>query len=360
MRVPLDDVEKNQPATTCLVTGGGSYVGSAVVERLLQSGHKVHATARRRKKLDALKSLPNSENLRVFEADLLVPGSFDEAIQDCTHVFHVASPFWNNVKPSEAEDRLYKPAVNGVENVLAACSSPMGAKVKRVVLTSSTAAVQGRPWEKGKDHVTTEADWNMSSTKDFQCYSYSKLMAEKKAWEIEKGQKAWSMVSINPGFVLGPPVFLPDGGDGESLKVGKDAAAGKYKFGCPNLGMFVVDVDDVAKAHCVAAFKSEAKGRYILAAKGDDLHNVMKSAEKEFLPEQRKIVGTSLPRWSLWIACNVFKLYPWETVEPLLHKVPKVDNSKAREELGIDFIQPGRALGDMIKRIDTLLGDGKK
>lgn len=63
---------------------------------------------------------------------------FLSAVDGCAYVMHIASPF-----PKENpghEDELIKPAVEGTTSVLRACQK---AKVKRVVLTSSMAAVQG-------------------------------------------------------------------------------------------------------------------------------------------------------------------------------------------------------------------------
>jgi len=54
------------------------------------------------------------------------------------------------------------PAVAGVENVLAAASRAGG--VRRVVMTSSVAAVVGDHCERGRGHVFTEADWNLTAT----------------------------------------------------------------------------------------------------------------------------------------------------------------------------------------------------
>ena len=37
-----------------------------------------------------------------------------------------------------------------------------------------------------------------------QPYTYSKIVAERAAWEIAGAQDRWDLVVINPGFVLGP------------------------------------------------------------------------------------------------------------------------------------------------------------
>ena len=65
-------------------------------------------------------------------------------------------------------DMVIRPAVSGVENVLRAVDETPS--VERVVLTSSVAAIVGDHWERGRDHVFTEADWNQTATQGFLPY----------------------------------------------------------------------------------------------------------------------------------------------------------------------------------------------
>ena len=63
---------------------------------------------------------------------------------------------------------VIRPAVSGVENVLRAVDE--APSVERVVMTSSVGAVVGHHWERGRDHVYTEADWNQTATETFLPY----------------------------------------------------------------------------------------------------------------------------------------------------------------------------------------------
>ncbi|KAL5859563.1 hypothetical protein ACOSQ3_000863 [Xanthoceras sorbifolium] len=87
-------MEKNK-CKVC-VTGGAGYIGSWLVNKLLEKGYTVHATLRNladRSKVDLLKSFPGADaRLILFEADLYYPNKFDPAIQGCEFVFHVATP----------------------------------------------------------------------------------------------------------------------------------------------------------------------------------------------------------------------------------------------------------------------------
>ena len=88
-------------------------------------------------------ALPGAaERLKLFKADLMAKGSFDEAFQGCSLVVHSASPYTVGVSGAEAKAKIIKPAIEGTENVLASVNKV--ASITRVVLTSSCAAVYGK------------------------------------------------------------------------------------------------------------------------------------------------------------------------------------------------------------------------
>lgn len=150
------------PAVVC-VTGATSFVAGPIIERLLLAGeaashpryssrslstdplvwlgHVVHGTVRdpgRDDLIAPLRSMPGAaDRLKIFKADLLVPGSFDEAMAGCEFVIHVASPFVMNVKPKDVQAKLLDPAVKGAENVLESVNRTE--TVKRQVLRTSIA-----------------------------------------------------------------------------------------------------------------------------------------------------------------------------------------------------------------------------
>ena len=99
-------------------------------------------------------------NLKLFEADVLKSDSFDKVFAGCTFVIHTASPFINGVRKEDVEAKLVKPAVQGTENVLLAVERCL--TVKRVVLTSSVAAIMGLPDERGDSYTFTEQDWSLT------------------------------------------------------------------------------------------------------------------------------------------------------------------------------------------------------
>lgn len=168
------------PERVC-VTGAGGFIGSWVVHSLLEHGYIVHGTVRNKNKSSHLKELPNSERLHLFEADLLVEGSFDKAFEGCSGVFHTASPFFFS-GVTDPETQMLKPAIDGTLSVLrSVCRTPT---IKRVIVTSSLAAIIVGNYE--QDHEFTEEDWsdeNLQRSANM-WYLLSKNLAERAFWDF--------------------------------------------------------------------------------------------------------------------------------------------------------------------------------
>lgn len=253
---------------TAMVTGGSGYVAGHLVKLLLQNDWRVHATVRdlgKTHKLRALVDLQQSfpGRLRLFAADLLREGAFDEAMSGCDTVFHVASPFFLPEQIKDPQTDLLEPALKGTRNVLDAVNRC--ASVNKVVLTSTIGAMFGDYADVlgMKGRVLTEDKFNTSSTLKNNPYHYSKVAAELEAWRIVNGQKRWRMVAINPGLVLGP-ALTPNSESG-SLFLLDELMRGVFFYGVPDFSFATVDVRDVAQAHLAAALNEDAHGRYIIA-----------------------------------------------------------------------------------------------
>jgi len=186
------NIDKTKPV---LVTGATGYVAGWIVKRLLDEGVIVHAAVRdpadykKIKHLNDL-ALKTHGKIHFFKADLLDQGSYEEAMNGCEIVFHTASPFTLNI--SDPQKDLVDPAVLGTQNVLDAANKTTS--VKRVVLTSSCAAIYGDTADKESvpNGVFTEEHWNTTSSLDHQPYSFSKTAAEKAAWSIANTQSRWN------------------------------------------------------------------------------------------------------------------------------------------------------------------------
>eukprot|EP00878_Enallax_costatus_P000323 GHUV01000397.1.p1 GENE.GHUV01000397.1~~GHUV01000397.1.p1 ORF type:complete len:390 (+),score=54.30 GHUV01000397.1:315-1484(+) len=349
-------VETGNGVRVC-VTGATGYVAGWIVAKLLQKGFVVHATCRdpcNRKATSHLTSLPRAqEQLKLFAADLLSPGSFHEAVAGCTYVLHTASPYMIDCEPGQEEERLIKPAIFGTENVLAAVNA--AGTVQRVVLTSSTAAVFTDGFERGEGHVFTEADWNISASEKKFPYFYSKRRAEERAYEIcKESGGAWTLCSMNPGAIWGPP--LSNRLDGESINQCLDLISGVMWPFAARLAMGMVDVRDVARAHIAAMETPQASGRYLINSRsGYLLVDAMRLLRKKY-PKQWVPVMPG-PKFGVLLFGPLLGL-PRDLSCAMLDRCPIIDASKAARDLGMkpeSYIQPEVTIEEMA---DALMRKG--
>ena len=321
-----------------MVTGATGYVAGWLVKKLLDEGHTVHAAVRdpdneaKRQHLDALaEGAPGS--IRYFRSDLLVPGSFAEAMQGCELVFHTASPFTTDVV--DPVQQLIEPALNGTRNVLDQANA--SESVKRVVVTSSCAAIYGdnADLKDTPGHVYTERIWNTSSSVEHQAYSYSKTVAEREAWEIAGAQERWDLVTVNPSLVLGPGVNPH--GTSESFNIIKQFGDGTLKSGVARYGFGIVDVRDLAAAHYRAGFTSQASGRYIISGYNSDMTEIADILRPRF-GDDYPIPTRILPKALVWlIGPMINKLLTRKIVRLNVGLPWRADNSKGVRELGMSY-----------------------
>lgn len=321
------------PKAPVLVTGGTGYIASWIVRKLLERGCTVHATARSKKKAANLEKLAEGTQgkLTIFEADLLSPGSFDEGMKGCELVMHTASPFViTGVQDPESE--LVKPAVEGTRNVLE--SVDRTPSVKRVVLTSSVAAIYGDNADvaDAPGGVLTEAQWNTSSSVGHNPYPYSKVAAEREAQRLCRAQDRWDLVVINPSLVLGPS-FTNDTRSG-SVKLLLDFGKGKLRTGVPDLELGAVDVRDVAQAHIEAGFRPDAEGRHILSAQVLSMIGIARILRRSFpgypLPPMQ------VPKVVAWLVAPLSG-YSRKYISRNVGHPLRLDNSKSKQALGIEY-----------------------
>ncbi|KAH9067288.1 hypothetical protein Ae201684P_021449 [Aphanomyces euteiches] len=188
-------------------------------------------------------------------------GSFDEAIKDCSVVLHTASPV--ELK-NQNRDQLVAPAVQGTLNVLRSAARTPG--IRRVVLTSSMAAVYIHCDTKPVEHVFTEDDWSHEELIEMNkmWYCVSKTLAERAAWNFMENlsDAHFDLVAMCPTRIHGPMFKIELNESSEKIY---DNLVGNVND-IPRVTRSVVDVRDVAFAHIAAFENPQASGRYTLVA----------------------------------------------------------------------------------------------
>lgn len=322
-----------------MVSGANGYVASWLVKILLEEGLTVHAAVRNpenKKKIGHLEELAKKlkGTIKFFKADLLEKNSYALAMEGCELVFHTASPFITTVKDPQKE--LIEPAVNGTENIL--LTANLTPSVKRVVVTSSCAAMytDAIDTQQTPNGMLTEDIWNTTASLDYQPYSYSKTLAEKRAWEIAKSQDKWDLVTINPSFVMGP--FLnPNQTTSESITFLKQLGSGQMKNGVPKVGIGLVDVRDVAKAHFEAGINPNASGRYITSGHNTNFFEMSQTLLERY-GNDYPLPKKAAPKWlTVLLGPIMDKTLNRKLLRNNINHEWRADNSKVINELGTKF-----------------------
>ena len=270
-----------------LVTGGSGYIAGFLIRALVAKGWTVHTTVRslsREMEVRNWLGVPK-DSLRFFQADLESDAGWAEAMAGCTHVAHVASPF-----PAGApkDEELIVPAREGV---LRALRFAHAAGVKRLVLTSSVAAIAyGHP---GRPRTYTEADWTDVTAPKIGAYVKSKTIAERAArdWMREHGN-GMEFVSVNPAAVLGP---LLSNDYSTSIQFIERMMDGSVP-GIPRLGFGVVDVRDLADLHVLALETPRIDGeRFIASGKFVWMREAAAILRERLGPHAKKVPTRGLP-----------------------------------------------------------------
>lgn len=312
------------------VTGGTGFVGGAVIRRLLEAGHQVRALVRpgtNTRQIDGLE-------LHRIAGTLADEQALRQGAAGCEAVFHVAAVYSYWGYPWET---FYEVNVEGTRRVLEAAGE---AKARVIVYTSSIATL-GIP----KDGSPGNEDSPVSLSDMIGHYKRSKFMAEEVAREL--AQRGLPVVIVNPAAPVGV-------GDHKPTQTGKmivDYLNGRMPA-YVDTGLTIVDVDDVATGHLLAAERGRVGERYILGGENLTLKQVLDllSEASGLPPVRRRIPHAVALAWSYLDAA-------WARIDPrhipsatpdtarLSYRYEWFTSAKAVRELGFPQTAARQALG---------------
>ena len=299
-RAPREPNDEETALSTILVTGGSGFIGSHCILQLLAAGHQVRTTVRNLKREGDVRAMLKEggaepgDRLSFFAADLENDAGWPEAVAGCEYVLHVASPFPPDIP--RHEDELIVPAREGALRVLRAARD---AGVKRVVLTSSFAAIgygqEPQEHAVGRDELDGPRRRRRAALREIEDPGRA---ARPGISSPTKGGLELSVV--NPVGVFGP-VLGPD--YSTSILIVQRLMDGAMP-GCPRLSFGLVDVRDVADLHVRAMTHPAAKGERFLAVAGDflSIRDIARVLKSRMGASARRVPTRQLPNWLVRIA----------------------------------------------------------
>ena len=313
------------------LTGASGFIGKHILRELIENGYAVRASVRSDKRKTELLDLFPQSPLEFALLDLTKDEGWDEALEGCDVLIHTASPFPLS-EPKDPQE-LIRPAVDGT---LRAMSAAKAAGIKRVILTSSCAAIYKQS-DKPKMQPSDETNWTTPDDPAVGGYEASKTLAEKAAWDFVAQNPEMSLTTINPGAVFGPPM---DDRFGASLQLVEQLMNGSVPM-APPIEMICVDVRDVAHMHVAAIELDAAKGERFAAASGThqflELGQMLNAWDSSLKAPKRKA-----PVWLLRLLSLVNS--DARSVLQNIDRTLAVSGAKAEETFGLKYIPVEEAL----------------
>ncbi len=314
-----------------VLTGITGFVAKHIAVKLLNAGYAVRGTLRDLSREGEVRAAiaPHADIAKLSFAalDLNRDDGWIAAMQGASTLMHTASPF--PISAPVHPDDLIRPAVQGT---LRALSAARAAGIRRIIVTSSIAAMIDSRNQGEMD----ETHWCNVEAADTTAYTKSKTNAERAAWNYCT-QHGMDLTTINPGFIIGPPL---DAHYGSSISViarilrGRDPAL-------PNVGFAMVDVRDVAEAHLRALQRPTTVGARIACTDALMTLPEMARALKDAYPN-RRIATRTAPQFLL----RIFAIFDPQirAILPIIGKFNYISNARARNDLEMRFTPAEDAL----------------
>ncbi|MHB1986728.1 MAG: hopanoid-associated sugar epimerase [Acidimicrobiales bacterium] len=313
------------PGDRVLVTGAAGFIGSAVTRALLDRGAAVVVMVQPRTDQASLEGLAVTR----VEADLRDREAVGAAATGCRLVFHVGAlyRFW-----APRPEEFYEVNVGGTLNVLEAARR---AGSERVVYTSTVGTIGlDRTMIRARDtRLSNETDWPQV-VHLYGLYKQSKYVAEHEV--LRAAAEGLPVVLVQPTLPVGPRDRAPT----PTGRMILDFLNGRMP-GYVDTAMNVVDVDDVAAGHLLAAERGQQGRSYVLGGENHSFRDILRTlADITGLPAPRvRVPGgavLALARVSELIEGRLARHPPSVPLEGARMATTKMvyDDSRARAELG--------------------------
>lgn len=312
-----------------LVTGATGHLGTNIVRRLVASGRDVKALIRASSPLEGFAGM----DIETAVGDLLDAASLAAAMRGCDAVYHAAAVYRTWAKDPET---IIVPTVEGSRNVLMAAHD-WG--IERVVYVSTVGTVGFTP------DPSSPLDETAFNTHSQSAYLRAKRQAEQDALAFHE-KTGLPIVFVLPGILIGQHFSRPT----PSLRFVLDY----LNQGAPvyfEMGLSLVDADDVARGAMAAETRGRVGDRYILAGENVTLKEMYdRLARLTGLPGP----GSRVPNAILPALASFAELATTFTNKPpmlsheLIHdyrgRYIFLSSEKARRELGYNYLDADDAL----------------
>jgi dihydroflavonol-4-reductase len=308
------------------VTGSTGFLGSNLIQALLERGYEVKALARNKQK--AQKILGNLK-LEIVEGDLDSVAAFAPALASCDVLFHTAAYFREYYGPGNHWETLEKLNVTATIQLLAAAETH---GIKRAIHTSSSGVIGMKPNHQLGDENTPPDTKRLENL-----YFRSKLKADEAIAEFQKNSKL-EVITVFPGWMHGPGDAAPTAGGQVVLDL-----LGRKIPAYPDGGTTVADVRDVANGMILALEKGKPNDRFVLSGKYISLEQIGAVIERvSGVPTPKRVLPASLVLAIAWVSERISSITKQpssmtvEGVKTLLGKDAS-SSDKAIKELGVSF-----------------------
>ncbi|MFK7753525.1 MAG: NAD-dependent epimerase/dehydratase family protein [Sedimentitalea sp.] len=330
------------PQKTVFVTGATGYIAKHIVLQLLNAGHRVVGSSRSVDRLDEmqkalrphLKDPASLDHMSLVALDLTTDAGWDTAMQGADVMMHTASPV--PIRQPKDPQVTIRPAVDGAMRAVRAARA---AGIRRVIMTSSIAAVSGTDLPMGKT-VYDEDDWTDLNQPRLTPYTQSKTLAERAVWDWQKDEAPEMQITmINPAFVMGPPL---DCNFASSIHL-IERVLKRMDPMLPRIGFHLVDVRDIAAMHLNAMERDASIGQRFIGTEAflwfEEIADLLRADHPDL-----RIAKRRAPNWLM----RVMALFDpaIRSVITSLDRNDAMSNARAHDVLGINFHDSAQAVRD--------------